>query len=1092
MKKILFALILFATTACAQVLIDINGISRDYFTIGKTGAKMYYDSDSLTYKFTWRKPGGGLGSGHMVLTTNPRGNIYQWITGMKWFRHALTDTLFNDNYFKHSSLNNAFQTMEFILSDGNFLIQKKVLGSTTKWLSTDEDYYLESDLGIKLAAGKFEVDGLGNIAKWGNHLVDSVRHHDYVFTWDSVNNKYKFTAKATPGAGTGTVTSIATTSPITGGTITTTGTIGIQVANTSQSGYLSSTDWNTFNNKQPAGSYVTGTPWTSEGYLTSINSLMVTTALGYTPLSANQTITLGGILSGSGTTSITASAASGYYMPTTTDQTNWNAKITLGSLSGTSPITYNNGTGAIGIQVANTSQSGYLSSTDWNTFNNKQPAGSYLTAEVDGSVTNELQTLGTSGNTITLTGGGSVTAPYATTAGTVTNGIYTTSSWTGGDLSGTGLAATVNNNSHDHDSTTTVNLSANDIQSGFMSPLRIAQTSSYRFVSDTEKGTWNGKITNPTNARGVLKNDGFGLIAWAALSGNEITDALGYTPISANQTITLGGILSGSGTTSITASAASGYYMPTTTDQSNWNAKITLGSLSGTSPITYNNGTGAIGIQVANTSQSGYLSSTDWNTFNNKQPAGSYLTAEVDGSVTNELQTLGTSGNTITLTGGGSVTAPYATTAGTVTNGIYTTSSWTGGDLSGTGLAATVNNNSHDHDSTTTVNLSANDIQSGFMSPLRIAQTSSYRFVSDTEKGTWNGKITNPTNARGVLKNDGFGLIAWAALSGNEITDALGYTPISANQTITLGGILSGSGTTSITASAASGYYMPTTTDQSNWNAKITLGSLSGTSPITYNNGTGAIGIQAANTSQSGYLSSTDWNTFNGKLSSLSGAVLTTGNQSVGGNKTYTGHNDYTSGSIRLPSQAQSFPSSGDIYFDSLWIKYYEGANIRKVASQTWVLSKGYITNPTNANGFLKNDGFGLIAWGALTSNNVTDALGFTPIASNADNTLSGKNTLTGSLMADGEVELTADGDVTQSVSGKNTLIILSITEGTTTLTSMADGQLLWVSNDKDSPDNVIIASCRNGSNSTLTIAPGKSFLLRYRNSESIWYATGF
>ncbi len=45
-----------------------------------------------------------------------------------------------------------------------------------------------------------------------------------------------------------------------------------------------------------------------------------------TYLTANQTITLGGILSGSGTTSITAAAGSGYYMPTTTDQTNWNGK----------------------------------------------------------------------------------------------------------------------------------------------------------------------------------------------------------------------------------------------------------------------------------------------------------------------------------------------------------------------------------------------------------------------------------------------------------------------------------------------------------------------------------------------------------------------------------------------------------------------------------------------------------------------------------------------------------------------------------------------------------------------------------------------
>lgn len=50
--------------------------------------------------------------------------------------------------------------------------------------------------------------------------------------------------------GGGTVTSIATTAPITGGTITTTGTIGIDQADGSTDGYLSSTDWNTFDAKQ--------------------------------------------------------------------------------------------------------------------------------------------------------------------------------------------------------------------------------------------------------------------------------------------------------------------------------------------------------------------------------------------------------------------------------------------------------------------------------------------------------------------------------------------------------------------------------------------------------------------------------------------------------------------------------------------------------------------------------------------------------------------------------------------------------------------------------------------------------------------------
>ena len=50
----------------------------------------------------------------------------------------------------------------------------------------------------------------------------------------------------------GTVTSVGTSGPLTGGTITGSGTIGITQAGASSDGYLSSTDWNTFNNKQNA------------------------------------------------------------------------------------------------------------------------------------------------------------------------------------------------------------------------------------------------------------------------------------------------------------------------------------------------------------------------------------------------------------------------------------------------------------------------------------------------------------------------------------------------------------------------------------------------------------------------------------------------------------------------------------------------------------------------------------------------------------------------------------------------------------------------------------------------------------------------
>jgi len=75
--------------------------------------------------------------------------------------------------------------------------------------------------------------------KNGNTSVDNAN----VVILDKNGNVKKIAAAS------GTVTSILTASPITGGPITSSGTIGITQATTSTDGYLSSTDWNTFNSK---------------------------------------------------------------------------------------------------------------------------------------------------------------------------------------------------------------------------------------------------------------------------------------------------------------------------------------------------------------------------------------------------------------------------------------------------------------------------------------------------------------------------------------------------------------------------------------------------------------------------------------------------------------------------------------------------------------------------------------------------------------------------------------------------------------------------------------------------------------------------
>jgi hypothetical protein len=138
----------------------------------------------------------------------------------------------------------------------------------------------------------------------------------------------------------GTVTSVAAltlgttgtdlNSTVANGTTTPVITLNVPTASATNRGALSSADWSTFDGKQ--------------------------NALGYTPVTDARTLTINGVA-----------------YDLTADRS-WSITAGVSSVSGTAPIASSGGsTPAISITQATSSTDGYLSSTDWNEFNNKAP-----------------------------------------------------------------------------------------------------------------------------------------------------------------------------------------------------------------------------------------------------------------------------------------------------------------------------------------------------------------------------------------------------------------------------------------------------------------------------------------------------------------------------------------------------------------------------------------------------------------------------------------------------------------------------------------------------------------------------------------------
>jgi len=148
--------------------------------------------------------------------------------------------------------------------------------------------------------------------------------------------------------------------------------------------------------------------------------------------------------------------------------------------------------------------------------------------------------------------------------------------------------------------------------------------------------------------------------------------------------------------------------------------------------------------------------------------------------------------------------------------------------------------------------------------------------------------------------------------------------------------------------SLTAGYVIPTTSSATNWDTAYTNRITSATAPLSIT--TNVISISQATTSTNGYLSSTDWNTFNNKTSNtgtvtsvsgtgtvsgltLSGTVTTTGSLTLGGTLLLTSLNVTTALGFTPVTNARTLTINGTTY--------------DLTADRTWTISTGISTLTT-------------------------------------------------------------------------------------------------------------------------------------------------
>jgi len=372
--------------------------------------------------------------------------------------------------------------------------------------------------------------------------------------------------------------------------------------------------------------------WTIAGGVTSFNtrtgaiSLIsgdVTTALGFTPYNSS----------------------------------NPNNYISLSALTAGSPLNYNSSTGVFTITQADSTHSGYLSATDWTNFNNKLNTLTLTTSGSSGAATYVGSTLNIPNYTLAGLGGqpalsGTGFVKIIGTTISYDNSSYITltnlSGGTGISYNGaTGVISSTITQYSDALARAAISVNAPLSYNSTTGVISIpnADATHNGYLSSSDWITFNSKsvaisfstsgssgaatYNSTTGAMNIPNYTLSGLGGQPQLNGIGLVKMIG-TSVSYdnNPYITLTNLSAGAG---LSYNGATGQFSSTITQYTDSNARS---SISVNAPITYNSTTGVIGITYASATTNGYISSSDWITFNSKGNPISLSTSGSSGAAT--------------------------------------------------------------------------------------------------------------------------------------------------------------------------------------------------------------------------------------------------------------------------------------------------------------------------------------------------------------------------------------------------------------------------------------------------------------------------